>query len=146
MDEAGLRGEARPKSNVLRDPSSSASAAGLFEEASVARRAGDAAQAAAILKRFLASYSSDPRAGLAAFELGRLQMDSLGRPGEALGAFQRALRLSPGASFREDVLARIARAYARMGQEKACFKARETYEREYPDGVHQAGLRRACPD
>ncbi len=117
----------------------------LFEEANVARRAGDAAQAASVFRRFLKLYSSDPRAGLAAFELGRLEMDSLGRPGRALSAFRRALSLSPGASFREDVLARIARAYARSGQVKACIKARESYERAYPKGVHRSGLRQACP-
>ena len=117
----------------------------MFEEASVARRAGQAAEAADILRAFLSKHASDARAGLAAFELGRLEMDSLGQPALALGAFKKAIRLSPRASFREDVLARIAQAHARMGQISACIEARRAYEREYPRGVHRSGLNKACP-
>ncbi len=117
----------------------------LFEAATQARRIGNAQAAAESYRRFLRNHPGDPRAGLAAFELGRLEMDSLGRPAKALSALKRALRLSPGASFREDVLARITQAYARMGQGKACKRARAAYQKEYPNGVHGHELETLCP-
>ncbi len=121
------------------------SAQALFERATSARRLGSVARAAALYEQFLREYRGDPRSGLAAFELGRLQMDSLGTPGAALGSLRSALRLSPGGSFREDVLARIARAHAQMGQGEACAKARAAYQKEYPSGIHSGELSMLCP-
>ena len=93
---------------------------------------------------FLSTYPRDGRAGLAAFELGRLRMDRLGDPAGALKALERAMALAPGSGFREDALARIVNASSSLGQLSRCSSAREQYLREYPNGVHRLRVSKAC--
>lgn len=63
----------------------------LMQRASDARHRGDFEQASALLER--ASRTDDPRAALAAFTLGRLEMDELRRPWRARRALRRAMSL-----------------------------------------------------
>jgi TolA-binding protein len=102
----------------------------------------DAADAyAEVLKRF----PRDSRAGVSAFELGRIRMDALGDPKGAASAFADALRLSHRAEVREDALARLAIAGDALGDRDMCQKARARYLADYPSGVHAGSLTPLCP-
>ena len=103
-----------------------------------AREAGQAYEA--LLERF----PNDARAGLAAFELGRLRMDSLKDLGGAAQALERAVVLAKDAPFREEALARLTEAYAALGQNAECARARDRYLKSYPNGAQQAAVRARC--
>lgn len=138
---------ARRAGTIAPAPSSSAgppNARELFERASGLWREGRPAEAAQAYQTLLSTYPRDARAGLAAFELGRLRMDRLGDMPGALKALERALTTAPGSSFREDALARIVRASATLGNASRCSSAREQYLREYPNGVHRLSVTKAC--
>ncbi len=116
----------------------------LFRIAEVARAAGhlrDAERAFDTLRR---RHRGDARAGLAAFELGRLRLDSLGNPAGAAEALGDAIALSPGAAFREDAEARRVHALHALGNTAACGKARDAYLSRYPSGAHAAIVRTLC--
>lgn len=124
--------------------SAAASARELFEQAGERRRSGDAAGAARAYEELLRLHPSDGRAGLSAFELGRLRMDRLGDPAGAVAALERALASSLGPSFREDALARLVGVYAAQGNFAACGRARDRYLASYPAGVHAAAVASRC--
>lgn len=115
-----------------------------FDAARTARRDGSARDAAELYERFLREFPRDERAGLAAFELGRLRMDSLSDPRGAAQAFGRALELAPRSPFAEDARARLVDAYARAGDDASCQRSRARYLALYPDGRHVDAMRRAC--
>ena len=79
-------------------------------------------------------FASDPQAPLAAFALGRLELDSLARPARAVAALNKALALGAPQSLREDVRARLVEAYVRAGDQAAARSAADAYRREFPDG------------
>lgn len=108
--------------------------ADLFALADVARLSGHPAEAVAPLERIQTEFAADPQASLAAFALGRLELDTLGRPGHAAVALSRALQLHIPRSLREDVRARLVEAYARMGNDRAAAAAAQAYDREFPQG------------
>jgi TolA-binding protein len=116
----------------------------LFESANAARQAGDAREAAVSYEALLHRHPSDARAGLAAFELGRLKMDHLGDTRGAVAALQRAVATAPSSGFREDALARLARAYGTLGKVESCERMRSAYLASYPNGVHASAVRKAC--
>jgi transmembrane sensor len=88
--------------------------ADLFSLADVARLSGHPAEAVAPLQRIVDGFPSDRQAPLAAFALGRLQLDDLNQPRAAAASFSRALELGAPASVREAVRARLAEAQARI--------------------------------
>jgi TolA-binding protein len=116
----------------------------LFESANAARQAGDARDAAASYEALLHRHPTDARAGLAAFELGRLKMDQLGDTRGAVAALQSAVATAPSSGFREDALARLARAYGTLGKVESCERMRSAYLASYPNGVHASAVRQAC--
>lgn len=116
----------------------------LLDLGNAARRAGDAAGAAHAYEELLGMHPSDPRAGLAAFELGRLRMDRLGDVPGAISALQKAVALAPGAGFREDAMARLVDAYAAAGASDRCRSAQSAYLKSYPSGVHATAVARQC--
>jgi tetratricopeptide (TPR) repeat protein len=116
----------------------------LFDLGNAARRAADNAGAARAYETLLSKYPNDPRAGLAAFELGRLRLGPLGDARGAVHAFRRAMTLAPGAGFREDAMARLVEAYAALGERVACRSARDAYLAEYPSGVHRGSVALKC--
>ncbi len=120
------------------------SAQELFERGNAARQWGDARGAATSYEALLRRYPSDARAGLAAFELGRIDMDVLGDVNGAIHALHRAVGLAPGSSFREDALARLVQAYSTMGDPVRCERAQKTYLETYPSGVHVGAVKKAC--
>ncbi len=120
------------------------SARSLLDQGNAARRAGDARGAARAYQNLLSKFSGDPRAGLAAFELGRLRMGTLSDIPGAVRAFQSAVALSPGSAIREDAMAHLVEVYAISGQSAQCETARDTYLKNYPRGVHAALVGRQC--
>jgi len=122
-----------------------ATARALLERAQIAWRAGRMDEAAADYAAVLDRHPTDPRAALAAFELGRIQMDHLADLRGAIASFERALHIGPRASFQEDTLARLAQASDRLGRGADCRRARQRYLREYPNGLHVTRVSELCP-
>jgi transmembrane sensor len=106
----------------------------LLLAADVARLAGHAPEAVPYLQRVLRDFKADPRAALAAFSLGRVLLNSLGRPAEAASYFEKARALSHEPSLAEDALAREVEALARAGQADGARRRAEDYLRLYPAG------------
>lgn len=122
--------------------------ADLLFAADVARLSGHASAAVARLERVVRAHPSDSRAPLAAFTLGRILLDELGRPREAAEAFATAQRLSPGGALTQDALAREVESWSRAGELGAARQRAEQYLTAYPNGRrgkavrHHAGLER----
>ena len=115
----------------------------LMAEADEARISGRPQDAAKALDALRKQFRSDPRAGIAAFELGRLRLDALGDPKGAVEALDDALLLAPSASFREDAEARRVEALDRS-HDARCASARDAYAVHYPSGVHAADVAQRC--
>lgn len=136
-----------PKTRPVNEAAAEPSVRGpreLLEEANELRRAGNAHEAAKRYEMLLTKYGSDGRAGLAAFELGRLRMDRFGDMKGAISALERAMTLAPGSGFREDALARVVTAYARSGNQAGCKRAKDRYLKSYPRGVHREAVLDQC--
>lgn len=116
----------------------------LFEQAREARQAGSVAEAARLYDTLLRTHDDDARAGIAAFELGRLRMDSLGDPRGAVRALDRALA-GEGGSYREDAMARRASLLGRLNRLTECRSARDAYLAQFPSGVHVRAVGELCP-
>jgi transmembrane sensor len=112
----------------------------LFALADVARLSGHPADAVVPLERILTDFANDARAPLAAFALGRLELDSLGQAQAAATAFHKALVLGIPSGLREDVRARLVEAYARSGDSGAARRAADAYVDEFPNGRHSQAI------
>jgi transmembrane sensor len=135
-----------PPTESARAPSSSSPGPReLLQAANDARVAGHPREAAAAFDNLRRHYRSDPRAGLAAFELGRLRLDSLGDPGGAAEALADSIALAPGATFREDAEARLVEALDRAHDAGRCAAARRGYLARFPNGLHAASVAARCP-
>ena len=88
------------------------------------------------LQRILSEFAGNAQAPLAAFALGRLELDSLGHARAAVSAFRKALSLGTPRGLREDVLARLVEAYSRSGDTAGAQRAAEAYLDEFPNGRH----------
>ena len=135
---------ARPARVEPAKPARSSGARQLFEQARGRWRDGDARAAADAYQRLLDLYPLDPRAGLAAFELGRLRMDRLGDMPGAARALERAVALAPASGFREDAMARLVSASANAHDPAGCARARDQYLTEFPAGIHRRTVAIAC--
>jgi transmembrane sensor len=118
----------------------------LLARAEAARAAQRPREAAAALDELRSRYPRDPRAGLAAFELGRLRLDALSDPAGAVSALTDAIRLAPNAPFREDAEARLVEAYEASGDALRCARARAAFLGRYPASVHRARVGARCRD
>lgn len=138
---------ARPKAQVVNNDAPAPppeDARTLLEKGRVARRKGNPQGAAAAYQQLLTQYPQDSRAGLAAFELGRLRMDRLGDLKGAVLALRQAVQLAPSANVKEDAMARLVDAHHRGGQTEACTDAQRAYLTAFPSGVHAATVRLRC--
>ena len=106
--------------------------ADLLLAADAARLSGHPSEAVPYLERVLRGHASDPRARLAAFTLGRVLLDELGRPREAVDAF--AFARSSGGPLAEDALARQVEAVSRAGDVTRSRELARLYQRLYPNG------------
>lgn len=116
----------------------------LLARATEARAAGRPRDAAAALDTLRKRHRSDARAGLAAFELGRVRMDALHDLDGAAEAFGDAITLAPGAPFREDAEARRVEALDGLGDPARCERARDSYLTRYPAGLHAKQIAQRC--
>jgi len=116
----------------------------LFLLGETARGAGHLRDAERAFDTLRTRHRGDARAGLAAFELGRLRLDGLGKASGAAQAFGDAIALAPGAPFREDAEARRVQALEASGAAGACAQARDAYLARYPSGAHAAVVRSRC--
>jgi transmembrane sensor len=112
----------------------------LLALADVARLSGHPAEAVMPLGRILTEFANDAQAPLAAFALGRLELDSLGHARAAASAFRKALDLGIPRGLREDVRARLVEAYARSGDAAAAQRAADAYLDEFPNGRHARAI------
>jgi len=116
----------------------------LLDQGNAARRRGDLTAAARAYQTLLAEYAEDARAGLAAFELGRLRMDQFGDLPGAITALQLAAQSLTDKGLREDAMARLVRAFERSQDLERCRAAREAYLEAYPVGTHVVAIAQAC--
>jgi transmembrane sensor len=114
----------------------------LLALADVARLSGHPAEAVRPLERILVEFARDSQAPLAAFALGRVELDSLGHARAATSAFRKALALGIPRGLREDVLARLVEACARSGDADAARQAAAAYGAEFPGGRHAHTIQR----
>src|SRR6185295_15190288 len=105
--------------------------------ADVARFSGHPADAVAPLRRVMSQYASDPRAPLAAFTLGRLELDQLGNPTAAAEAFERSIALHLSDALLEDAYIRLIEARARSGDRHAAHEAWAAYHERFPNSTRR---------
>jgi transmembrane sensor len=118
----------------------------LLARAEAFRAANDPRAAARLFDALRVRHRSDPRAGLAAFELGRLRLDRLDDPRGAAEAFNDAIAVAPDAPFREDAQARLVEAYDASRDHSRCLDAQSAYLLRYPRGVHRDKIAARCPE
>jgi transmembrane sensor len=115
--------------------------ADLLLAADVARLSRHPADAVSPLKKLIHGFSSDSRAPVAAFTLGRVLLEDLGRAAEAADAFAQARRLSPKGPLAFEALAREITARQRAGQTPRAHELARAYLKDYPEGRHASKLR-----
>lgn len=131
-------GEDDAAADALRHAPTPTSVDHLMLAADVMRRAGRPGAATRYLRAVVDDHRRDAMAPVAAFTLGRLYADALGKPESAAAAFARARALAPRGPLAEHALAREVAAWRRAGQtDKVETKAAE-YLRRYPRGRHRA--------
>ena len=116
----------------------------LLDDAQRAIAQGHTTDAARLFDAIRRDHRRDARAGLAAFELGRLRLDALGDPSGAEEAFRDAIRLAREAGLRDDAEARRVEALEKMGSKPACVRARGAYLAAHPSGVHRSEVAARC--
>jgi len=116
----------------------------LLDDAQRAMAQGRSSDAAHLFEAIRRDHRRDARAGLAAFELGRLRLDTLGDPRGAEEAFRDAIRLGREAGLRDDAEARRVEALEKMGAHQGCIRARSAYLAAHPSGVHRSEVSARC--
>jgi transmembrane sensor len=106
--------------------------ADLMLAADAARLSGHPADAVPYLERAVSGHPSAPHSALAAFTLGRVLLDELHRPKQAMEAFARAR--AAGGPLAEDALAREVEAASRAGDAAHSRDLALLYRRLYPNG------------
>ena len=114
----------------------------LLLAADAARLSGHASEAVPYLQRIVDRHTADPRAPLAAFTLGGVLMNQLGRPREAEAAYARARSMSPSSALSQDALARQVEAAHRASDAAAARALALEYLERYPDGRRVQAVRR----
>jgi transmembrane sensor len=114
----------------------------LMLAADTARLSGHPEAALPFLNRVVERHASDSRAPLAAFTLGGVLMQQLGRPREAVAAYGRARELSLKSSLAQDALARQVEAAHRAGDSARAAELAAEYLARYPGGRRVHAVRR----
>jgi transmembrane sensor len=112
----------------------------LLSLADAARLSGHPGDAVAPLERVLGDFSASSHAALAAFTLGRVQLDQLRAPDKAARAFERAILMHPPSAILADCHARLVEAYARAGDTAAAQRAAARYRTLFPAGRHDVDV------
>lgn len=129
---------------TTREEQAQAAARLLLDRGNLLRREGNLIGAAQAYEALLTRHPGDPRAGLAAFELGRLRMDRLGDLPGAIRALERAARLLRDPGLREDAMARLVTALDAARDVERCLAARAAYLESHPAGIHVRPVASAC--
>jgi transmembrane sensor len=116
----------------------------LWSQAEAARASKRFQDEALALDTLRLKHRSDPRAGLAAFELGRLRQDTLHDAAGAADAFADAIVLAPNGPFREDAEARRVEALDAAGRRERCIEARTAFLARYAGGIHRQRVATMC--
>jgi transmembrane sensor len=87
------------------------------------------------LRRILEEHPDDPSASLAAFTLGRVQLDALGDAADAADSFAWALALRVPPGLEEDAYVRLVEARERAGDRAGARRAAEEYRVRFPHGA-----------
>lgn len=127
---------------VGREAAAATDAETLLSLADVARLSGHPKEAAPPLRRVLAEHRADPRASLAAFTLGKIDLESLGDPADAARMFEESTRLGAPPSIAEDASARRVEAYARAHEPGKARAAAAEYRAKFPGGRYDAEVTR----
>jgi transmembrane sensor len=129
--------EPAPVAPLGSPPRAAASGAqSLLTEVDAARSQGKPARAVELLQQLLREHPEDPRAPLAAFTLGRVLLNELGRPRDAAAAFRRVRQMAPSSQFAEDALAREIEAWDRASEPARLRSLAGEYLERYPGGRH----------
>ena len=122
--------------------SKTASIDDLFALADVARLSGHPADAVIPLEQVVSVYPRDSRAPLADLTLGRVELESLDRPVDAITSIRAAFALGVPAGLAEDAYALLVEACAKAGDRSGARRAYEEYTARFPGGVAAGELRR----
>jgi transmembrane sensor len=118
------------------------SVAELLLAADTARLSGHPEAALPWLTRVMRAHPGDARAPLAAFTLGGVLLQQLGRPREAEAAYAEARATTRSEALAQDALARQVEAAHRAGDETRARKLAEEYVTLYPLGRRIHAVRR----
>jgi transmembrane sensor len=118
------------------------SVAELLLAADTARLSGHPEAALPWLTRVMKAHASDARAPLAAFTLGGVLLQQLGRPREAEAAYAEARANTRSTALAQDALARQVEAAHRAGDDARARALAEEYVELYPDGRRVHAVRR----
>jgi len=114
----------------------------LLSVADVARLSGHPRDAVAPLRRIVDEHAGEPGAAVAAFTLGRLELDALDDPPGAADAFARAIAIGIPQGLLEDAYARLVEARARAGDASGAARAADAYRERFPHGARAAAVER----
>ncbi|HEX7477655.1 MAG TPA: FecR domain-containing protein [Polyangiales bacterium] len=106
----------------------------LMDAADAARLSGHPDVALGYLRRVVRDHRGSPVAPLAAFTLGRVQLERLGQPSEAAESFAQARTLAPHGSLAQDALAREVEALSKAGNAHEAYLRAQQYVQAYPAG------------
>lgn len=124
--------------------SRTAGPAELMQLADVALLSGHPAEAVTPLRELLRRFPTDETAPLAAFTLGRIELDRLGQPADAARHFDLALRSGLATTLVDDARARLAIARQRSGDHDGARRAACNYLELAPNGPRAAQMRALC--
>ncbi|HET6332013.1 MAG TPA: FecR family protein [Polyangiales bacterium] len=114
----------------------------LMEAADAARLTNHSETAVLYLRKVLSAHRDSPATPLAAFTLGRVLLERLGRPAEAAEAFATARELAPRGSLAQDALAREVESWSKAGHAKEAYARSRLFTQLYPDSRRARGVQR----
>ena len=117
----------------------------LLALADVARLSAHPRDAIAPLSRVVSEHRTDARAPLAAFTIGRVDLDTLNDPAAAAHAFQQAIDLGLPDALLDDAYARLAEANVKAGDQTAARAASAACSAKHPGCGRSSAMKRWVP-